>query len=720
MYKIKLKKLILFIGVAVLAVCCMAGCNKTTEPAATTAVQQEKDLFYFNIDKVVNPTIERQKDRVTGLYTFRFLKDGQIVELQTGRENIPEQIDNQKALVLTFDDDGYIKKFQSAQSAIGGQFYDSLTVTEVNGSVLTIDGRVASLTMADDASIYDLTGLTSEIGSYGQVQADDVICCYANKDGLVTQLYVIKRHPGHDDKHSCDHCSAAVEWISWDGTQALTSGHYCLAGDVALEETQLLSGIDVAICLNGYELTGKNRLFTLEENAALSIIDHAGAAGKYYGSMIGGGISVKGAEADDLVGGTIKVSNTSSLNIFGGNIGVKLPADKTSDVNRGGVVYSEGKVLLAGGVVTGGNVGYNGGAVYIGEKGSFEMSGGILQYGSAYKQEEISGSGRGGTIYIHKNAESASISGGKLIAGIVDGYGGGLYTEISMKITNAELCGDRIDGTAQAEYGGVMWVGGTESVVDIIEGTVFYSGSSVEGGNIAVRSTCTINVLEGAVIRDGYGSRHGGNAAAFGTLNINGGTIQNGYTEGTGGNIYCFTNGNTTLNVNSGLITGGSGAQGGNICMSGNLSYEKGSVLNVTGGQINNGIARTGNGGNIILRLHSVANITGGTITGGTAEKLGGGICTTYTSDSNTVTTLNVGGSAVISGNNGSDIYLVSKTDMNLIAEMPLAVEAKLGLAAEDITAPLINGAYIGCLDVFTWTPGDKTLVIKENKVYAE
>lgn len=713
-------KVLAVLSLLVLLLCALAGCSENVEPdVTTTPVVEEKDLFYFNLDKAINPSVVRQKDRVTGIYTMRFLKDGQIVELQTNRDNIPSQLDNLKAIVLTFDDEGYIKKLQSAQSAIGGQFFDGITVTAVDGNTYTIDSRTGTLTVAEDVNIYDLTGLTAEIGSYGNVQVNDVICCYADASGIVTQVYIMERRPEHDDKHSCEHCDTAVEWISWDGTEQLVTGHYCLTGNVDLETAQVLSNADVALCLNGYTLTGEERLFELNKDVTLSIIDHAGFTGDYAGHMIGGGVSVKGKEAADLNGGVFYVSETASLNIYGGNIGVSFPANKACYANRGGVIYAEGAVTVAGGVITGGDVGYSGGAIYIGQNGSFALSGGTVQYGSAYKQENISGTGRGGTICITKDAKSAEITGGKLIAGIVDGYGGGLYTEISMSISNAVLCGDWIDGTTQAEYGGVMWVGGPESVVDLKEGTVFTGGSSIEGGNIAVRVTCTINIHEGVEIRDGYSSRNGGNAAVFGTLNINGGKVINGYSDGAGGNIYAFTNGNTIVNVNSGLVSGGSGTRGGNICMSGNMSYENGSILNVIGGEITNGEARTDNGGNISLRLHSVANITGGTITGGTAAKNGGGVCTAYTSDSDVSTTLNVGGSAVISGNNGSDIYLVAMTDMNILEDQPFTADAKIGLAAEDPTVALVNFVYDDCLNVFTWTPGDKILTLIKEQIFA-
>lgn len=706
--------------ITVLLIGCLAGCQNSEPIVETEPFEVEKDLFYFNIDKAINNSVERQKDRVSGLFTFRFLKDGQIIELQTGRDNIPTQLDNLKAVVLTFDDEGYIKKLQSAQSSIGGQFFDNVKVLSVEGNVLNLDSRVSSVTLAEDVNIYDLSGTTLDIGAFGQVMADDTVCLYSDSEGMITQVYVISRRMTHDDKHVCDHCSTAVEWQIWDGAQALTSGHYCLASDVELQETQVLKNEDVVLCLNGYTLQGRCRLFELNKGATLSVLDHAGHTGSYYGSMIGGGINVKDKDPKELVGGTVLVDDTSALNIMGGNIGVDLPVDGSRYINMGGVVYSAGAVKVSGGVVTGADVGYNGGAIHIAEKGSFELSGGVIQYGSAFKKEKISGSGCGGTIYIHKGAKSAAITGGKLIAGVVDGYGGGIYTGIGMTISNATLCGDRIDGKALAEYGGVFWLGGNETVVDINAGTVFENGSSVEGGNIGHRSTAIVNVNDGAIIRNGYGSRNGGNIGSFGTLNVNGGQIIDGYSDGGGGNIYGFSNGYTYVNIYGGVIANGSGTRGGNIYMSGNKTYEQGSVLTITGGEIINGVARTDTGGNIAVRAHSEAYITGGKITGGTAEKNGGGLSTYFTSDNNLVPKVELGGSAYISGNASSDVYIYPNTVLAVMADSPFTADAKIGITADDTTVALVTGAFKEDLSVFSWTSADKTLVIENDQIFAK
>lgn len=718
-----IKKLLLLTAVLCI-VCALFGCEQKEEAQTQLETQQEvveeKDPFYFNIDKAVNPSIVRRKERVSGLYTIRLLKDGKITEYQTARDNIPSQIDNLRAVVLEFDNEGYVKKIHSAQSALGGQLFDQVRVMSVTGNALELENISTSLTIAEDASVYDLSGRDVPIADPGAVQAGDVISCYAGDDNVVTQVYILQRYEDHKSDHICEHCNSTVDWIEWDGLTSLGSGHYCLTSNVTLEKTQVIKNADVVLFLNGHELKSKSRVFELSNNASLSIVDQVGAAGNYYGSVIGCGLKTKDYEAAKLTGGSFYVDKTSALRIYGGNFKTVFPVDKSSYINIGGVIYTEGVFELIDGVITGADVGYTAGAVYVGANASFKMSGGVMQYGSAYKKDKVSGSGKGGTLVIHKEVQSAEITGGKILAGIVDGHGGGIYTEHSLDISNAELCGGYIDGTLQAEYGGVLWVGGKETVVNLNEGTVFHSGNSVEGGNIGVRLNCTLNINEGAVVRDGYGSRNGGNAAVFGTLNLNGGQVQDGQSDGSGGNIFSYSNGDTHVNIISGKVSNGTATRGGNICMSGTLTYENGSVLNMTGGEIVGGIATKYGGGNVAIRIHSVANITGGKITGGTSAQSGGGLSTEYTKDSDTVTTLNVGGTAYIFDNEGSDVFLAEKTNINLILDDPLKDTAKIGIDAFDISAPVIVNAYETCLKAFVWTPGEASLVFENDQVFVK
>jgi hypothetical protein len=76
---------------------------------------------------------------------------------------------------------------------------------------------------------------------------------------VITQVYILQRFEDHSADHVCEHCNSIVEWTPWDGTTALGSGHYCLTGDIALEETIALKKVDTVLFLNGYNITSKKR-----------------------------------------------------------------------------------------------------------------------------------------------------------------------------------------------------------------------------------------------------------------------------------------------------------------------------------------------------------------------------------------------------------------------------------------------------------------------------
>lgn len=678
----------------------------TTQTAATESVLQTEvesdpsDNIYFNLDKFLEGTPNRQKSRETGLYTIRFLVNGSLIEMQTDKAEVVEQLDRFIAVVPSSIKEGMLRGVKTAQSSLGGSFYDSLEVTAVDAQQMSVTLREAPLVYAENCKVFDMTGQNGQYGCTGQVRAGDRIACYADADGIVKQIFVLERNEPHDDGHVCAHCGNAVTWTQWDGTAAMTSGHYSLADDVSTE-TITLSGVDVTLCLNGHSLTSLDRVFELQDNAVLNITDHETWTGTYLGSVAGGGIVYTGEENQEMVGGTFYVADGSKLALYGGELTVNIPTDYSRAVKKGGVIYTEGTFELHGGILTGGQVKYRGGALYVGPNGIFEMSGGLLRYGEAVLSDDIEGSGYGGTAYIASNSTYAEISGGKLIAGIAGYGGGGICTAKDMVISGGEFTGDKTE-VDNAKYGGVLMVmGGAE--VTVKSGTVFHSGSAGEGGNLSCRHKGTLTLEAGVLVRDGY-ARNGGNIANFGTLNIDGAEIWDGYAVNSGGNIYSFTNGTTNVNLYSGLITGGSAALGGNISMYGDLKYEVGSILNVYGGTISNGVARNGQGGNVDLRRHSAMNMTGGLITGGSASDKGGGVAGTYTQDGDLYTHISLGGSAQIIGNEGSDLFLRLHTFAEVMPDTPFTEEAKIGIDAENPYTTLVLNATEDCVSVFTCT----------------
>lgn len=138
----------------------------------------------------------------------------------------------------------------------------------------------------------------------------------------------------------------------------------------------------------------------------------------------------------------------------------------------------------------------------------------------------------------------------------------------------------------------------------------------------------TINMY-GGTIQNGVGPADGTcgnvNVRNRGTFNMYGGTIKGGTylasaTDTKGGNIYTGTN--ATVKIYGGTIDGGRAATGGNIYVNSGTT-----TLSIYGGTIKNGVS-TGDGGNIHTKAAASSHVYfyGGTITGGDAGGYGGNV----------------------------------------------------------------------------------------------
>ena len=173
----------------------------------------------------------------------------------------------------------------------------------------------------------------------------------------------------------------------------------------------------------------------------------------------------------------------------------------------------------------------------------------------------------------------------------------------------------------------------------------------------------TLTVMDtegnGQFITTGKNGYSGGFAKvrSTGTLNVLGGTIRRMEKTGvviyTGGLVYIDGG---RMNVSGGALVGGIArsnssynAQGGNI-------YMKGGTLNISGGAVTGGMALTdtgknAQGGNIYAGTEAVVNITGGVVSDGYSDQNGGNIYL-YTADLTVSNAQVTGGHAVQHGGN--------------------------------------------------------------------
>ena len=346
---------------------------------------------------------------------------------------------------------------------------------------------------------------------------------------------------------------AEKRWTPWTSTTTLpttTAGNYYLTNNVTLPGVQTLQkNAVVTLDLNGFTVTGKanSRMYaTQNEGSALTITDNSAAQ---TGKLVARGTNFVGIKS------TCIWVRYGEFNLLGGTL------DASQTVYQGNW---DGSVVER-----------NGGVIYL----------------EANRTANI----YGGTI-IGTNAKATTINGNAVPAP----GGGSIYVPSGATLN---MYGGTIEGGSTENYGGNIYLGGTANLY----GGTIKGGSAVDGGNIYALSGSTLNVHEGFVIEDGNATKYGGNLRLYGTLNLQGGAIQNGTCALNGGNIY--SNSGSVINMTSGSITGGWGkSQTGNIHCCGTLNMSGGSI---TGGKTGSSGITTAVGRDIAF-VNGTLNYTGG------------------------------------------------------------------------------------------------------------
>jgi len=425
------------------------------------------------------------------------------------------------------------------------------------------------------------------------------------------------------------------------------------------------------------------------------------------GGTVSGGNSTGGGNICALPGGSVTVSKNAVIRNGwvndgytgnGGNLYVGVNGSKVASLNvtggtisggmaqKGGNIFAQDGVTISGGTVSGGKA-LEGGNVYA--SGSFSVSGGTIAGGIAQS---------GGNIFSKGNT---TVSGGEITGGQASGCGGNIYQindkDVTLRIAGGTISGGKTTATTSANKGGNIYIHGendTEVGNMVMEGGIVTGGVANLGGNIYNNGTLTIS--DGLIT---LGEAKGSGACAgnlyvgmvrdtttkeiYPTVTMEGGTISDGKSASTGGNIQCHGN----FIMTGGLIAGGDGTSGGNIRLfrpgvfvldggsieggtgSGNggvfqivgntatTSYSQVAALTVKSGTISGGSAK--NGGTISVERFGVLNVEGGIITGGTASGNGGAIYV-YSQYEGRDVVVNISGGEIINGSAaaGDGIYI--------------------------------------------------------------
>ncbi len=171
--------------------------------------------------------------------------------------------------------------------------------------------------------------------------------------------------------------------------------------------------------------------------------------------------------------------------------------------------------------------------------------------------------------------------------------------------------------TDLVSYGGLLYIagaatlnlyGGTLIGGEVVPHLISKTNYAPLGGTIFATAAASVNIYGGTVT---------GGISRSGTLYKYGSTTETQKFEGTAGNLYL--EGGSVLNLSGGVIENGyADVYGGNI-------YANSAELNITGGIIRGG-ATVGAGGNLCFNTVGTFKMSGGYITGGTCKTRGGNL----------------------------------------------------------------------------------------------
>ena len=210
------------------------------------------------------------------------------------------------------------------------------------------------------------------------------------------------------EKTYCEHCKKLATWhaITETGrpnTEQL-SGHFYLdfnATACTMNERILFPGTEVCLNLNGKVHNGIARAFSVDGGATLNIM----GAGKVSGRGSFG----------DMSGGTIYISEGGTLNLYGGTIGSQMGNVEKRTADKGGVLAVKGTLNMYGGTVDPASS-YTperwpavGGAIYVGNNGTINMSGGQILNGTAAEIAPCIYVDAGGQIRLTGDADIAQL-----------------------------------------------------------------------------------------------------------------------------------------------------------------------------------------------------------------------------------------------------------------------------------------------------------------------
>ena len=184
---------------------------------------------------------------------------------------------------------------------------------------------------------------------------------------------------GTKDTHQCAACGQAKAWtplsVYLANNETLASGHYYVDVDgYEMAEQSIASGVTVCLDLQGNDLKGTTRAFTVETGGVLNVQD-SGEGGRIVG---------QGFSAANINGGTVYVQAGAAMNLHSGTLTLELREGANKPQN-GGIAYVAGTMNIHGGTLTGGQCSNAGGTIYTAEASELNLLGGSIENGQTDK-----------------------------------------------------------------------------------------------------------------------------------------------------------------------------------------------------------------------------------------------------------------------------------------------------------------------------------------------
>lgn len=401
----------------------------------------------------------------------------------------------------------------------------------------------------------------------------------------------------------------------------------------------------------------------------------------------GGGVYLTGFNAvcsvtGGVIGATAKADDTPDVaspnTATSGTVTVD-GVDTTVGGNGGGIaIFGGARIEMAGGYIVNNTCNVAGGGIAV-HNSTMSLEDGTIQNNKSLYGGGISvmNGGDVATVATEAPVWGMEFSGGTISDNFASSIGGGicLSSNSTMKLDGGNVLrnyaatattnGDETTYT----YTAGQWGGGIAvcqgSYMDILGGTVD-TNHAYDGGGIAISGKSEVKMgykegsTVGGTISNNTAAHNGGGVWVNGTgdgyntadrskITISGGTIETNTATNDGGGVFLGVAG--YFKMEDGKISGNTGVLGGGICtdphvfnnsdivitngeISGNTASESGggiysyysTKLTITGGDIINNEAKTGNGGGVVATYFGSFDFSNGNVSNNTAALDGGGL----------------------------------------------------------------------------------------------